>query len=91
MISPCLFLASQDALEVIVWVNPSLTLRTELTDLTLVSEDTPEEFTDATLAIYDTYGDDVRGGDGVEEDKVAVMVLRIPNEEFTDGTVVMVL
>ena len=50
-----------------------------------------EDFTDATLAIYDTYGDDVRGGDGVEEDKVAVMVLRIPNEEFTDGTVVMVL
>ena len=50
-----------------------------------------EDFTDATLAIYDTYGDDVRGGDGVEEDKVAVMVLRIPNEVFTDGTVVMVL
>ena len=41
-----------------------------------------------SLAIGDTYGDDVRGGDGVEEDKV---VLRIPNEVFTDGTVVMVL
>ena len=27
----------------------------------------------------------------MEDDKVAVMVLRIPNEEFTDGTVVMVL
>ena len=27
------------------------------------SEDT-EDFTDATLAIYDTYGDDVRGGAG---------------------------
>ena len=61
--------------------------------MTPVSED-PEDFTDATLAIYDTYGDDVRGGDGgdgMEDDKVAVMVLRIPNEEFTDGTVVMVL
>ena len=37
-------LASQDALEVIVWVSQSvselLTLRTELTDVTLVSEDT---------------------------------------------------
>ena len=27
----------------------------------------------------------------MEHDKVAVMVLRIPNEVFTDGTVVMVL
>ena len=39
-----LFLASQDALEVIVslseWVSQSVTLRTELTDVTLVSEDT---------------------------------------------------
>ena len=38
------FLASQDALEVIVslseWVSQSVTLRTELTDVTLVSEDT---------------------------------------------------
>ena len=50
-----------------------------------------EDFSGKTLLIGDTYGDDVRGGDGVEEDKVAVMVLRIPNEEFTDGTVVMVL
>ena len=31
--------------------------------MTPVSEDT-EDFTVATLAIYDTYGDDVRGGDG---------------------------
>ena len=38
------FLASQDALEVIVWVSQWVsewvTLRTELTDVTLVSEDT---------------------------------------------------
>ena len=37
------FLASQDALEVMLvsqWVSESLTLRTELTDVTLVSEDT---------------------------------------------------
>ena len=54
---------SQDALEVIVWVSQWVTLRTELTDVTPVSEDT-EDFTVATLAIYDTYGDDVRGGAG---------------------------
>ena len=37
------FLASQDALEVMLvseWVSQSVTLRTELTDVTLVSEDT---------------------------------------------------
>ena len=54
------FLASQDALEVMLvsqWVSQLLTLRTELTDVTPVSEDT-EDFTVATLAIYDTYGDD---------------------------------
>ena len=34
-----LFLASQDALEV-MFVSPSVTLRTNLTDVTLVSEDT---------------------------------------------------
>ena len=37
-------------------VSESVTLRTELTDVTLVSED----FTDETLAIDDNYGDDVR-------------------------------
>ena len=39
----CLFLASQDALEVMLVsesVSESLTLRTELTDVTLVSDDT---------------------------------------------------
>ena len=34
------FLASQDALEVIVSLSRWVTLRTELTDVTLVSEDT---------------------------------------------------
>ena len=34
-----IFLASQDALEVVL-VSESVTLRTELTDVTLVSEDT---------------------------------------------------
>ena len=46
-----------------------------------------DDFTDVTLAIGGTYGDDARGGDG--DDKVADMVLRIPNEDFTDGTVVI--
>ena len=36
-----------------------MTLRTDLTDVTLVSED----FTDETLAIDNTLGDDVKGGD----------------------------
>ena len=43
-------------------LSESVTLRTELTDVTLVSEDTVD-FTDETLAIDDTHGDDVRGGD----------------------------
>ena len=34
------FFASQDALEVIMSVSHSVTLRTKLTDVTLVSEDT---------------------------------------------------
>ena len=34
-----------------------MTLRTKLTDVTLVGED----FTDVILLISDTYGDDVRG------------------------------
>ena len=37
-----------------------MTLRTKLTDVTLVCED----FTDVILLISDTYGDDVKGGDG---------------------------
>ena len=44
-----------------------------------------DDFTEVTLAIGGTYGDDARDGD----DKVADMVLRIPNEDFTDGTVVI--
>ena len=51
-----------------------------------------EDFTDVTLVICDTYGDDVRGddgGDGMEDDKVADVVLMIPNEDFSDGTVVI--
>ena len=50
-----LFLASQDALEVMLVsesVSQSVTLRTELTDVTLVSEDTLR--TDKTLTIGDT-------------------------------------
>ena len=38
----------------------------------------------------DTYGDDVRGGNrgiNMEDDKVADMVLMIPNEDFSDETV----
>ena len=53
---PFHFLASQDALEVML-VSESLTLRTELTQ---VSEDSFEDFIDVTLAIGDTHG----GGDG---------------------------
>ena len=53
-------LASWDAIEPGL-VTESLTLRTELTDVTLVSEDV--DFTDETLAIDDSHGDDVRGGD----------------------------
>ena len=53
-----------------------------------------EDFTVLQLNSGDTYADDVRGGDGgdvmdIEDDKVAVMVLRIPNEDFSDGTVVI--
>ena len=41
-----------------------MTLRTELTDVTLVSEDTPTvDVTNETLTIDDTLGDDVRVGD----------------------------
>ena len=62
-----------------------MTLRTKLTDVTLVGED----FTDVILLISDTYGDDVKGGNRIimEDDKVADMVLMIPNEDFSDETV----
>ena len=59
------FLASWDAIEP-TWVSQSvselLTLRTELTDVTLVSEDTYTNETDVILAIGDTYRYDVRSG-----------------------------
>ena len=48
-----------------------------------------EDFTDETLAIDDTFGDDVRGGDGGgvygswQVDKVTNMV-EIFNEDFSD-------
>ena len=59
-----------------------------------------EDFTDETLAIDDTYGDDVREivvlfmkvdkvADEVtdmEVDKVTNMVAEIPNEDFSDMT-----
>ena len=40
-------------------VTKSVTLRTELTDVTLVSEDTTEDFTDETLVINDSFGGNV--------------------------------
>ena len=58
------FLASQDALEVIVSLSESVsqwvTLRTDLTDVTLVSEDTYWRLYWELLIINDTYGGDVR-------------------------------
>ena len=53
------FLASQDALEVIVWVSESHCW-TDLTDVTLVSEDNYWRLFWETLIINDTYGGDVR-------------------------------
>ena len=50
------FLASQDALEVIVWVSQSVTLRTELTVWPWWVKIHNEDFTDVTLAIGDTNG-----------------------------------
>ena len=44
----------------IVSVTEWVTLRTELTDVTLVSEDTCWRLYWETLIIYDTYGGDVR-------------------------------
>ena len=54
-----------------------------------------EDFTDETLAIDDTFGDDVRGGDGGgvygswQVDKVTNMVVEIFNEDFSDMTVII--
>ena len=44
-----------------------------------------ENLTDDNLAIYDTYGNDLRCGD-MEVDKVADIVVKILNEDFTDVT-----
>ena len=77
-----LFLASQDALEVIVsvteWVSEWVTLRTELTDVTLVSEDTYWRLYWETLIISDTYGGDVR--------EIVVLIMEIDKvvDEVTD-------
>ena len=47
-----------------------------------------EDFTDVILLISDTYGDDVKGGNRIimEDDKVADMVLMIPNVDFSNVT-----
>ena len=68
------FLASQDALEVIVSLSELLTLRTELTDVTLVSEDTYWRLYWETLIINDTYGGDVR--------EIVVLIMEV--DEVTD-------
>ena len=76
------FLASQDALEVIVsvsqWVSESLTLRSELTDVTLVSEDTYWRLYWETLIINDTYWGDVR--------EIVVLIMEVDKvvDEVTD-------
>ena len=44
-----------------------------------------ENLTDENLAIDDTYGNDLRCGD-MEVDKVADIVVKILNEDFTDFT-----
>ena len=77
-----LFLASQDALEVIVslsqWVSEWVTLRTELTDVTLVSEDTYWRLYWELLIINDTYGGDVR--------EIVVLIMEVDKvvDEVTD-------
>ena len=77
-----MFLASQDALEVIVWVSEwvseSVTLSTELTDVTLVSEDTYWRLYWMTLIINDTYGGDVR--------EIVVLIMEVDKvvDEVTD-------
>ena len=76
-----MFLASQDALEVVLvseWVSEWVTLRTELTDVTLVSEDTYWRLCWETLIINDTYGGDVR--------EIVVLIMEVDKvvDEVTD-------
>ena len=67
-----------DALEVIVWVSQSVTLRTELTDVTLASEDTYRRLYWETLIINDTYRGDVR--------EIVVLIMEVDKvvDEVTD-------
>ena len=60
------------------WVSLSVTLRTELTDVTLVSEDTYWRLYRETLIINDTYGVDVR--------EIVVLIMEIDKvvDEVTD-------
>ena len=76
-----LLLASQDALEVIVWMSQSVSQShcwTELTDVTLVSEDTYWRLYWETLIINDTYGGDVR--------EIVVLIMEVDKvvDEVTD-------
>ena len=76
-----LFLASQDALEVMLVsesVSESLTLRTELTDVTLVSEDTYWGLYWQDSGNNDTYGC------GVREIVVMIMEVNKVADEVTD-------
>ena len=75
------FLASQDALEVMLVsesVSQLLTLRTEFTDVTLVSEDTFWRHYWETLIINDTYWGDVR--------EIVVLIMEVDKvvDEVTD-------
>ena len=75
------FLASQDALEVMLvsqWVTEWVTLRAKLTDVTLVSEDTYWRLYWEALIINDTYGGDVR------EIVVLIMEVNKVADEVTD-------
>ena len=74
-----LLLKSWDATEA-GWVRKWLTLRIDLTDVTLVTwvKISTEDFTDETLAINDTYEDDVR--------EIVVLVMEVDKvaNEVTD-------
>ena len=60
------------------WVSQWVTLRTELTDVTLVSEDTYWRLYLETLIINDTYGGDVR--------EIVVLIMEVDKvvDEVTD-------
>ena len=60
------------------WVSQWVTLRTELTDVTLVSEDTYWRLNNVTLIINDTYGGDVR--------EIVVLIMEVDKvvDEVTD-------